>query len=577
MDKEHRIFIIFSLFWIILGWLGFISAISGFFYAPVFAIYIILGIGGMIYWRIKKRVMIARFNWPAIFLILIFVIIFSLFTTPTIFSGRDQGSISEAAIRLSQNHQLEFSTPISNDFFKVYGPGRALNFPGFYYLQNGNLTTQFPVPYISWLAIFYSLFGLSGLIIANAVLFFIFALSFYFIFKINTSQKYALFSLFLILASFLFSWIFKFTLSENMAMALVSISILELALFIKKPCNESYYPLLAALGLLFFTRIEGILFLLTALIIIFAIKNTREYLTCEKRWLKIILPLAIFALVFILNFENNFSFYHEIGSALSHQGETNSDKDIFGSNFYTLKIFSLYGMLGYLILGIWGIIYFFKKRGWKILVPFFFVSPSFVYLVDSNISTDHPWMLRRFAFAILPVLIFYSLLFIYNLWQKHKLFGKILFFALIISLFFSGLPAYLKYLDFSENKILFEDSAKISQNFTNSDLVLVDQMASGDGWSMISGPMNFFYGKTAVYFFNPQDFDKIDTHKFNKVYLITPEENINFWRSSSLGSRLNYYQDYSISTTRLDIAHEDTHLPDKINVAVKGKIFEIIP
>ena len=360
MNDEHKTFTIFSIFWIILGWLGFISAILGFFYTPVFAIYAISGIGGGIYWLVKKRHSPfpkgrneegflktngkkLAYDRIAILLILFFVIIFSIFTTPTIFSGRDQGSISEAAIRLSQNHQLEFSFPASNEFFKIYGPGKALNFPGFYYQENGNLITQFPVPYISWLAIFYSIFGLSGFIIANAVLFFIFALSFYFLFKIYTSQKYALFSLFMIFTSFLFSWIFKFTLSENMALALVWLVILEIMLFIKKPCALNYYPLLATLGLLFFTRIEGVLFLITALIIIFLIKNTREYLTHEKGWQKIILPLIVFGLVFILNFEKNFPFYQEIIKALFHSKEIGlGTKDLIYKS-YTLKIFSLYG------------------------------------------------------------------------------------------------------------------------------------------------------------------------------------------------------------------------------------------
>jgi hypothetical protein len=588
MDKEHRIFTVFSLFCVILGWVGFISAITGFFYAPAFILYGILGLVGIIFWIKKyspfKSPLIPlfqrgrmSFDWIAVFFILFFITIFSIFTTPTIFSGRDQGSISEAAIRLSQSHHLEFSTPASGEFFKIYGPDKALNFPGFYYQESGNLITQFPIPYIAWLAVFYSIFGLAGLIIANAVLFLIFALSLYYLFKIFTNQKYALLSLFLILTSFIFSWIFKFTLSENIALALVWLAILELTLFIKNPQAENYYSLLAVIGLLFFTRIEGALFLLMSLVIIFLTRNTREYITKEKSWQKIILPLMFFALIFILNFEKNFPFYQEMARALSHSKEFTLGTRSFSYETYTLKIFSLYGLLGYSLIGIAGIIYFLKKRNWKILAPLFFVLPSFIYLVDSNISTDHPWMLRRFVFSVFPALIFYSLLLVHKFWQSKKKLSKIAFFVLTISLFLSGLPTYVKYLNFSENKNLYEDLANLSQKFTSNDLVLVDRSASGDGWAMLSGPMNFMFEKNSVYFFNPSDLDKIDTSKFGKIYLITPIENTNFWESSILGNRLSYYQDYSINTTRLDIRNEGTQFPDKINTEVRGKIFEVKP
>src|SRR3972149_2208976 len=42
------------------------------------------------------------------------------FSEPTIFSGRDQGSLSEAAFHLTQNSQLAFSTKASQSFFQIY-------------------------------------------------------------------------------------------------------------------------------------------------------------------------------------------------------------------------------------------------------------------------------------------------------------------------------------------------------------------------------------------------------------------------------------------------------------------------
>lgn len=51
-------------------------------------------------------------------------------TEPTVFTGRDQGSIALAAIELARGHELAFRNAASDAFFGIYGPGRALNFPG---------------------------------------------------------------------------------------------------------------------------------------------------------------------------------------------------------------------------------------------------------------------------------------------------------------------------------------------------------------------------------------------------------------------------------------------------------------
>lgn len=572
MDNNYKPFIIFSLFALFLGWLGFILALLGLFWTLIFEAYILLGIGILVYLFLRKKLLIKKDDWIAAVIILLFVAIFSLYATPTIFSGRDQGSISEAAIRLAQNHRLDFSTSPSNEFFQIYGPGKALNFPGFYYLENGNLTTQFPLPYISWLAIFYSIFGLFGLVAANAILFFIFAFSLYFLIKQLCDKKFGLLGLLLALTSFSFSWFYKFTLSENMALALVWLAIWELFIFIDKPGSKTYYLFLSTLGLLFFTRIEGILFFLSATIIIFSFKNTRQYIIRKKSWPKIIFPLVLFSLIFILNFERNFSFYQEMARAIFHSQGIGLATAGFFQEFYTLKVFILYGLISYLALGIVGIIYFLKKRNWKALIPLFFVLPSFIYLVDSNISADHPWMLRRFVFSVLPALILYSVLVIYEMWGKNK---KIASLSLLVLLFFPGLPAFLNYFNFSENRNLLQETSAVSHNFANNDLILVDRLSSGDGWAMLSGPMNFMLGKNSVYFFNPSDLGKIDISKFNKIYLISPEENLNSWKSSVLGNRLSHYKNYSINTTRLDLANEKTRLPNKINAETNGTIFEI--
>ncbi|MCX6765914.1 MAG: hypothetical protein NT136_03060 [Candidatus Moranbacteria bacterium] len=615
---DNRIFIIFALFWVFLGWLGFILALAGFFYIGLIIAYFILAIPVSVYYFVKKP----GFRMPkeivgVSLFIFMAVTIFSFFATPTIFSGRDQGAISEAAVRLAQNHRLEFSTPASSEFFKIYpapkykfancinnwnkdrgnknfleskiasiwcgasASGKALNFPGFYYTPNGNLVTQFPFPYISWLAIFYSLFGLIGLIVANAVLLFLFLLSFYILARLFSDKSPSLLLLLLTFTSFSFSWFFKFTLSENMALAILWISIFALLNFLRKQDNLNYFFYISSAFLLVFVRIEGILFLATGLAVIFFFSKTRDYIKNDLLR-KIIIPLIILAGLLFWNFTKDIYFYKEMARALLttfSSGSLETKAGIGLTVSYFLQVFLIYGLFSFFILGTIGIIYFLKKREWEIMVPLFIVLPSFWYLINSNISPDHPWMLRRFVFSILPAFIFYSILFL-AIWKeegrnKRK---KLLFVLVIVILLLFNLPSFLKFATFSENKDLLKQTAELSQNFSARDLVLVDRQASGDSWAMISGPLSFLLGKNAVYFFNPSDLEKINQEKFNRTYLIVPEENIGFYENSDSGKKLKFFRDYNLKTQRLTVEENQKPLvilPDKKIIEVKGKIFEI--
>lgn len=651
VKDDYKIFSAFALFWIFLGWLGFLLALSGLFYSWIFIGYFILGIIGAIYFlhtsvlpfnlirlngkdlpfgdtrrsvlEKKSTRCFSEFFCVALALLAI-TILFSLFTVPTIFSGRDQGSISEAGIRLAQNHQLEFSTAASQEFFKIYGPGKALNFPGFHYTKNGELITQFPIPYIAWLGIFYSIFGLAGLIIANAVLFYLFLFSSYLLFRLFSPIKYSVVFLLLLLTSFSFSWFLKFTLSENMALALVWLGILQLTLFFKelshsivipefserqqrkypestRETRESvdsrfhgndimkyifyqiprfcfkeksslyFYSLLAIFGLMVFTRIEGIALLVMLIILISLNKDAREFISAEKIK-RFFLPVLFFIAVFVLDLIINFNFFKEIAKAVSKDSAGNFETE---SLLSASNIFLIYGMAPYIIFGLMGIIYFIKKRARLELLPFILIVPLFFYLINPHISPDHPWMLRRYIFALLPIFIFYTALWLACYFKRNKFFLSWVLIAVFLLLNF---PAFFKYFAFSENENLSEQTKNLSQNFSNDDLVLIDRLASGDGWSMLSGPMNFLYGKNAVYFFNLDDLNKLNLEKFDKIYLIVPDERSDFYKDDGLKDRLVFYKNYQLETSRLEVFKESARnvaLPKKKIVKIEGKIFEI--
>lgn len=606
-------FCVFALFWIIWGWLALLSAASGFFYGWISVLYFLAASITLGYFIYAKKISLVINQELAVIsgLAALVILFYSFFVSPSVFSGRDQGSISEAAIRLSQNHQLKFSSPAVQEFYEInsvvgenyekclgqnkseeknfYYPisivknfaceirsaGKALNFPGFYYVPGGQLLTQFPLPYIAWLASFYAIFGLSGLIIGNAVLFFIFFVSSYYLLRFFLPKKLALAGIVFLACSFPIFWFYKFTLSENMALALFWFGVYSLLRFRSQRSDFNYAIIVAVFSLLMFTRIEGFLIFLMLAIWLFFGAESRNYIFSRKRS-RLFAPAFVLFFIFLFILRANYPFFKEIArvffateSAVTASGWL---EKIIESVLHCFNVFATYAILPYFVLGIAGIIILAKKKEWEKLIPLLLVSPTLIYFLDSHISPDHPWMLRRYVFSIIPVFLLYTFIFLNNWLEKKK---KILAFSTLFVVFLLHAPLMINFCFFSENKNLLKQTAQMAKNFSSRDLVLVDRLTTGDGWSMISGPLSFLHNRQAVYVFNYDDVQKINLDKFEKVFLIIPEENAKWRESESLNNKMRFSRDYFLETRRIETETCPTKLPRIANIEIKGEIFEI--
>lgn len=580
--NKLQLLTIFGLIFLGLGFLGIILAMLGVFYASAFGAYIFVSLAAIFYLTFTHwKELHPNIKTLSVILIAIgFVLLFASYTTPTIFSGRDQGSLAESAIRLSQNHQLSFSFPAEEEFFKIYGPGKALNFPGFSYDQNRNLITQFPLGYASWLGIFYSLLGITGFIVANSLTFFVFLMFFFLTARNYLSRDSSFFALILVATSFIFSWFFKFTLSENLALALLWFGIFEFSLFLKYADKLYLLSAILSLLLLAFTRIEALAFLLAVFIILF-----KKYGNSSNFWKifknKFIFVPSLTALaVYLISLKINLPFYISFAKGFLNSFSPAENKvdtlTFLASSFYFLKILAVYALLHFIIIGAVGVIYLLKEKKYEALVPFFVTLPAFIYLINPSISFDHPWMLRRLVFAVMPAVILYSVLFLDYFFKRKIYFKMAVVFLLLINI-----PVFSYFLAFSENKDLAEQTKNISANFTENDLVLVDKDAAGNGWAMMSGPLSFLYGKQAVYFFNPKDLGKIDQSRFDNIYLIIPDNNIKLYEEAGFLGKFTPQKEYQIKTEMLDVKTGgknklnsfEVELPQKTLVTTYGKIY----
>jgi hypothetical protein len=187
------------------------------------------------------------------------------------------------------------------------------------------------------------------------------------------------------------------------------------------------------------------------------------------------------------------------------------------------------------------------KKNIFYIVPYLILLPAFVYIINPSITLDHPWFLRRYLFAVIPVSILYTTIFLEDFCRK-----KIYFYILSLFLLLTNLMISFPFLIVQENKNLLPQIEKLSANFQKNDLILIDRSATSDPWSMMAGPMNLLFEKQAVYIFNPDDLKKIDLNKIENVYLIVPDFNIDFWKKGWLNDRLIFVKNYTLENVSLN-------------------------
>jgi hypothetical protein len=391
--------------------------------------------------------------------------------------------------------------------------------------------------------------------------------------------------------SFLPMWFAKFTLSENLSLFLFVFLVWNLILFLRDGRYLSYAGILLTTELFAFTRIEGFAFLSIALIILFWNENAK-HIWKTYPWKSLVFPITVFILFFLRDFFINLPYYKMIAKALLKffyqlgAGNITGDLANAGSSLSLGTIFFLYGLLVIFALGFFGLLIFIKEKRYSLLLPAVLALPTFIYFFDPNISLDHPWMLRRYLFSLFPALLFSAVAGLALLFAKEKNLpiakpqGKRLFF---VSVIFFGLiilqyPAWSMGIFFAENHSLLKQTEDFAREFSDKDLILVDRNATGDGFTMLTGPAQFLFNKNAVYFFNPYDLANLDLAPFEHIYLLVPESDQARY-VSIFGDRLVFRKTVTFSLEKLEnlsLENESPlRLPKKTTKETHNFLFEI--
>lgn len=570
-----NLFWFFSFFLMAETFLATILAIFGKFNLFYLALTTLL-LGGL-FFRLFKRGTFQREKMDIFSLGVLLFLFFQGFllsssTFPTIFGGRDEGSYSNSAILLVKNQGLKESSALVKEFDKIYGTGKALNFPGFYYEKSGQLKSQFLPAYPTYLAIFYSTLGLNGLKIANLFPFVLFIFSVFSLFKLfflkesaelplKRKNLFSLLPLVFLSASLPLVIFYKFTLSEIWFASLIWSALYLTAVYFSQQRNRAvYYLSFLPLLLLPLARIEGpaIIFMF---LLFFILEDSVNLKKVEYQ-----LPFVILASLFFLTvvWEPNFfiNAIKGVAEPLFSNKEslaiTASEKNFWPDdwkNFYLGKIFFTYNLWAFWLMLATSVFSLLKKFWDNLksqnhlefslpLLPFFVLLPTFFYFWDANVSLDHPWMLRRFIFSLLPLAVLYSSLFLLRIFHKRVFIFYLLVGALTVTnltLFFSSQESLanlsaapeaklspkqpLNFFVYTQNQDLLAQLKKIDFALQpgEDDLILVSQKAAGSGWTMLAEPWRNILGRNAIYFFNPKDLEKINRDNFGKIFLVTSE------------------------------------------------------
>ncbi len=526
--------------WLFFSWYTF--ALLGIFWLPLVGMSLIISV---FFW-LQAILIHKSYFTPSAYLAFaasLIIAIIALWSHPVeLLSGRDQGSLAEAAIRLSHESDLFFQDKTALPFFTLYGPGTALNFPGFVYTENGDLTPAFPLGYIVWLAGFFTLFGTFGISIAQGVLFCATATSMFAILSTTRSRWLATVGTLLFVTNFLPLWFISFTLSENLALLLFLTTLLCLLTWQQNHTRTlTILTLGSALGLAL-TRIEGwaVLLIISGWILWHFRDHLMPALKNTKGWW---LGITSAGLLIIGTLIVNKPYFTVIAKALLKIFE----KDIInggGKEDAVLLWFFLFdfGVFPYFIGAIIASFILLRTKQYFFLLPWLIVIPFLPYLILPSITADIPWMLRRILPALYPtffILTWIGFIILIKNWSISKrLLSAFLFCVILIGF---NVPSLIFYWQTRYTSLLPQIET-FSKAFSENDLLLIDKDITGNNFMMPTLPLSLLLKRPSVYFFNPNDLEKLSLS--NPTYLIVPTEKSVLYQQI-LGNRITPHSTFN--------------------------------
>jgi hypothetical protein len=182
--------------------------------------------------------------------------------------------------------------------------------------------------------------------------------------------------------------------------------------------------------------------------------------------------------------------------------------------------------------------------------------PFFTAFVSPQISPDHPWMLRRFFFVVLPLGVLAALIlglkYIKKLPQNYKISLVPIFMAILL---LPSLPAAGNFLAADIDDGRKEIFIQLGEYFEVDDYVFFQRESSGDGWHMWAEPLSSIYSINAAYVYSPNnisDSKQVLNSRFSegkRNFVVLPEQSFDFEHELQKNFDLTLDKEFVFSNT----------------------------
>jgi len=569
--------------------------------------------------RIFRNFFLENFDFLRFLMVIAWIVWFVLllvYSPFPAFSGRDEGSYANAAVYLARFHSLEFQLPLLKIFNGEGLSHQLLNFPGFVATSQG-MASQFSPAYFVLLGVFALLTKALGVFsLVNGLLVLGGVIAFYLLIRLFAPRWFALAGVVALIFNFVFIWFPRFTFSENLAFMLFLNLLLLLNLFKKTGNPVHIYPIIGILTLFPLVRPEGWWLLVASLILLGywylkgQIKLERIYLF--KSGFVMFLGFLFSAYITLRQFPiykrllrdwikwpaTETSYANLINGSPTPADAGKILAALFPSGekmVYYLQVEWRYGILFFGLTALAALTFFFWDKKRKFLNPdmrgivgnaALLGFPFFAAFISPQVSADHPWMLRRFFFVVVPCGILAALILI-KTWmnKKPQIVRPYLAGLLLAAMLVPTLPATAYFLTVATDEGREAVLKQLGASFDNDSFIFLNRESSGDGWHMWAEPLSSVYGKNAVYVYSPdnlvnsRDLIRKRFSEGKKNYVILQENTFNF--EHELEKYFDLAQEKEIDFNNLQLAPggspRNPDFPPLLNQSYKIKIYSLIP
>lgn len=505
-------------------------AIFGFFHSGAIIAVLALGVVLWLGFLIWKKNELEWTKWELLMVALAVVLaIFTMAYQHDLPRGRDDMGLLTAAVQLKESETLSFHDPISYPFH----PYRAI--------APETFTSQFLPGYTVLLATALQFGDIASTGVVNGILIFLTLLTFYLLGR-ELHSRYAGFGFVLVFAtSYLFFWIPRRTLSENLFILLIWLAAYALVRGYRE--RSGLWLLLGtiplAVGLL--ARVESILFLAAYMVAagLALYAKRKEFHIRAWQW-SLLVPLLA-AGYFLWTYTQRFGGTY-LADSYGHVLTSETALPLIGAGLVglfllfvvatllqryhialrrTAKVLVVSMVLGELVLLLWWLPQQ-VQLPWSALkthfvlesfVPYFilpfaliafvaylrgsfrpailwlilFLAPSFIFLWDPLIALDQPWFMRRYYPVLIPLILLLGSVGLAELFKRWKriAFVSIAFLAILQLVLFHPM------IRFKEHQGVGESLEEFAESFGEDDLVL---MEPGWAWQQWAYALHYVYG-----------------------------------------------------------------------------------